>query len=132
MSVGLLLHHIETFTGVVVLISNLKHQIDKAFFRRFRFVLEFPVPDVGLREQLWRLILPKEAPVDADVDIPTLASRWKMAGGSIKSAVMRAATRAAIREEGTDRIIRMADLLKAAEEEDEKESGSKAPTGMFN
>jgi SpoVK/Ycf46/Vps4 family AAA+-type ATPase len=36
MNVGLLLHHMETFNGVVMVITNMKQAIDEAFFRRFR------------------------------------------------------------------------------------------------
>ena len=40
LNVGLLLQYIENFSGICVVITNMKESIDEAFFRRFRFVLE--------------------------------------------------------------------------------------------
>ena len=33
-------------------------QIDGAFHRRFKFILEFPMPDAAARARLWRQVLP--------------------------------------------------------------------------
>jgi SpoVK/Ycf46/Vps4 family AAA+-type ATPase len=79
--VGILLHLIETFPGVVVVITNLKDRIDSAFLRRMKFVLEFPLPDEAQRQELWKLILPAEAPRSADVDFAQLARRCVLGGG---------------------------------------------------
>eukprot|EP00935_MAST-01C_sp_MAST-1C-sp1_P000007 g7.t1 len=126
-NVGVLLHQMETFGGLVIVISNLRERIDKAFFRRFKFVLEFGMPSAELRAKLWRLILPAEAPTSDDVDLKALARDYELAGGSIKSAVFRAASRAALRDDtdtaAAGRQIMMADLVKAAKEEAEKEAG---------
>lgn len=133
MNVGILLHHIETFPGVVVVITNMRERIDPAFFRRFKFVMEFPVPDAEHRKKLWRLLLPTEAPLAADVDLDVLANRYVMAGGNIKSVVFRAASRAALRKDAASRVITMADLTSASEEEMQKEIGSSsAHLSMYN
>ena len=47
----------------------------------------------------FQLIIPDEAPIAEDVDFDRLAHS-EMTGGNIKSAVFRAASRAALREEG--------------------------------
>lgn len=39
----------ERFSGVVILITNLRDVIDKAFFRRIKFELEFDIPAAPLR-----------------------------------------------------------------------------------
>ena len=75
MNIGVLLHHMETFSGVVVAITNRFQQIDSAFHRRFKFILEFPTPNAAARGRLWRLLVPKEAPLHADVDF----ARWRRA-----------------------------------------------------
>jgi SpoVK/Ycf46/Vps4 family AAA+-type ATPase len=121
MNVGVLLHHIETFPGVVVVITNLRERVDSAFFRRFKFALEFRVPNETLRARLWRLLIPEEAPLAEDVNMEELARRFPLTGGAIKSAVFRAASRIALRVNVEERVIRMADLLRAGEEELEKE-----------
>ena len=47
--VGVLLHHLETHIGIVVLITNKPDAIDTAFQRRIRFSMSFPMPDAALR-----------------------------------------------------------------------------------
>jgi SpoVK/Ycf46/Vps4 family AAA+-type ATPase len=134
MNVGILLHHIETFSGVVVVITNLKDRIDNAFFRRFKFVLEFPLPSAEERLRLWRLLIPKEAPLSANVDLNYLANQYDgFTGGNIKTAVFRAASRAALRAKLDQRVITMEDLKKAAEEESGKDLSKKAgANSMFS
>lgn len=51
------------------------------------------------------MIIPEEAPLADDVDFEQLA-RFEMTGGNIKSAVFRAASRAALRGEGQLKQIR--------------------------
>ena len=53
--VGVLLYHIERFTGIIVLTTNLIDNIDKAFFRRLKFVLAFEVPNSKLRKRIWKV-----------------------------------------------------------------------------
>jgi SpoVK/Ycf46/Vps4 family AAA+-type ATPase len=117
MNVGLLLQYIENHPGVVIVITNMKNAIDNAFFRRFRFVLDFEMPDVSQREDLWKTLLPPECPLDSDVSLRELASRYAMCGGDIKNSIMRAATRAALRSDEEDRKVTMSDLTSACEAE---------------
>ena len=53
--VGVLLYHIERFPGIVILTTNLIDNIDKAFFRRLKFVLLFDIPPRALRIKLWKV-----------------------------------------------------------------------------
>ena len=55
--VGVLLYHIERFPGIVILTTNLIDNIDKAFFRRLKFVLLFDTPPRALRAKLWKVII---------------------------------------------------------------------------
>ncbi|RYZ45394.1 MAG: AAA family ATPase [Sphingobacteriales bacterium] len=48
-----LLQAIEDYTGIVLLASNRKANIDTGFTRRLRYVLDFPKPDSQQRLQLW-------------------------------------------------------------------------------
>ena len=54
--VGVLLYHIERFPGIVILTTNLIDNIDKAFFRRLKFVLLFDAPPRSLRVKLWKVM----------------------------------------------------------------------------
>uniref|UniRef100_A0A0G4HU76 AAA+ ATPase domain-containing protein n=1 Tax=Chromera velia CCMP2878 TaxID=1169474 RepID=A0A0G4HU76_9ALVE len=130
LNVGLLLHHIETFAGVTIVVTNFVQAIDSAFLRRFKFVLEFPQPDAQLRGRLWRLLLPAETPTAPDVNFEDLGRRFDFSGGSIKSAIFRAAARAALRKEPSERLIKMADLTAAAEEEVKKDHGKRNEAAM--
>jgi len=115
--ISLLLYHIEKFTGVVILITNMVKNIDRAFFRRLRFVLEFPVPTLSLREALWKQLIPLETPKD-DIDYKSL-SAYEFTGGNIQSCIYRAATRCSLRV--NNRKIMTQDLIEAAEEEMKKD-----------
>ena len=52
----------------------------------------------------FQLIIPEEVPLADDVDFEILA-RFDMTGGNIKSAVFRAASRAALKGEGEQRVL---------------------------
>jgi len=60
LDVSLLLYHIDRFRGLVMRTTNVIENVDDggrwddAFLRRFRFILEFAVPDRGARRLLWR------------------------------------------------------------------------------
>ena len=86
-----LLQRVEEYSGIAILSSNFKQNIDEAFTRRFHFVIEFPFPDRGSREEIWQRAFPSEAPLADDVDFSFLADRFKFTGGNIKNSVLRAA-----------------------------------------
>ena len=47
-----LLQRMEEHSGVVILASNMKHNMDEAFVRRMRFILQFPLPSEEDREKI--------------------------------------------------------------------------------
>lgn len=65
--------------------------------RRFKFWISFPKPGADDRGGIWRTLVPPQAPLAADVDFKLLGQRYELTGGEIKSAVFRAAMRAAAR-----------------------------------
>jgi SpoVK/Ycf46/Vps4 family AAA+-type ATPase len=93
--VAYLLQRIEAYSGLVILTTNFRQNIDQAFLRRFRFVVEFPSPDAEGREQIWRKCLPSATPVSEDVDFGFLARRVEVTGGNIRQITVRAAFAAA-------------------------------------
>jgi SpoVK/Ycf46/Vps4 family AAA+-type ATPase len=111
-----LLQRMEEFEGLVILATNLRKNIDEAFFRRMHFAVEFPAPDEALRFQIWRQHFPEAAPLGSDVDFDFLANRFNLTGGHIKNIVVNAAFLAA---DASDRI-RMEHLLRAAKREYDK------------
>jgi SpoVK/Ycf46/Vps4 family AAA+-type ATPase len=95
-----LLQRLERYEGVAVLTTNLRGQLDKAFTRRFEFIVEFPEPDAQVRLALWRLHLPAQAPLASDVDLAELAEWYAISGAQIKNATLGAAFLAAAESQG--------------------------------
>lgn len=92
---ALLLQEMEAYDGVCVLATNYKHNIDPAFFRRMKYIVEFQFPNPDTREMLWSTTIPKDTPLGEDVDIRFLAERFEFAGGNIKNCILNAAFLAA-------------------------------------
>jgi AAA+ superfamily predicted ATPase len=108
-----LLQRMEAYDGIVVLATNLRENMDDAFTRRIRFVVDFPFPDQASRRRIWETHFPIEAPVGADVDLDYLARELKVAGGSIRNIVVNAAFLAA----ANGRVIDMGHLRHATRRE---------------
>ena len=94
LEVSFLLQRLEQSDSLVILASNLKENIDRAFTRRFHYIVEFPRPRVEERRRIWRLGFPPEAPLAADVDLDALAE-VDMTGAAIVGAARTAALLAA-------------------------------------
>ena len=92
---ALLLQEVEAYDGVSVLATNYKHNIDPAFFRRMKYIVEFQFPDPDTREMLWTTTIPKDTPLAEDVDIRFLAEKFEFVGGNIKNCILNAAFLAA-------------------------------------
>ena len=89
-----LLQRVETFEGLLVLTTNLRHNIDAAFLRRMDFVIDVPLPDEAARRELWRLHLPAGHVAD-EVDLDAVARMYPVPGGWIRNAALTAAFAAA-------------------------------------
>src|SRR3954467_2798620 len=111
--VAYLLQKMEGYPGAVILATNFKRNIDDAFIRRLDFVVDFPFPEAEDRQKIWRLVLPDEAPVHADVDIAFLATQFKLSGGAIRNCSLAGAFQAA----DEDGVISMRHLVRAVAQE---------------
>jgi ATP-dependent 26S proteasome regulatory subunit len=114
--IGYLLQRMEEYEGIALLATNLRQNVDEAFIRRLRFIVEFPFPDEEHRRRIWEVTFPREAPLGDDVELGVLARELKLAGGNIKNIALAAAFGAA--SEG--RVIGMSHLLQAARREYQK------------
>ena len=94
LEVGFLLQRLEQSDALVILASNLKENLDKAFTRRFHYIIHFPRPETAERERIWRLAFPPGTPVARDVDFSALAY-LDMTGAAIVGAARSAALLAA-------------------------------------
>ncbi|HEY7544943.1 MAG TPA: ATP-binding protein, partial [Blastocatellia bacterium] len=93
--VGYLLQKMEEYEGIAILATNLRENLDEAFVRRMRFIVEFPFPNQEYRQKIWEVIFPAEAPLGEDVDVERLARDIKLAGGNIRNIALAAAFYAA-------------------------------------
>jgi len=91
---------LEELKGVLVLAAtNRKDLIDSAILRpgRFDFDLEFPLPDVKARTEIFK-VHTRGKPLASDVDPGALAQETEGIAGSDIEAICREASMAAIRE----------------------------------
>jgi len=113
LEVAYLLQRIEAYRGLAILTTNLKENLDAAFLRRLRFIVDFPMPDAENRLAIWTRMFPEEAPVAEDVDVSLLARQLPLSGGNIEQSIVNAAFKAA--ENGG--VIRMSHLVAATRAE---------------
>lgn len=100
--VSYLLQRIEVFNGIVILASNLKENMDKAFTRRFESVIYFPLPGPKERELLWKKGFSPKAELSEEVDLKKLAREYEISGGTIMNIIRFASLQAL--EKGNNNI----------------------------
>jgi SpoVK/Ycf46/Vps4 family AAA+-type ATPase len=122
--ISYLLQKMEAYEGIVILATNLRENMDEAFTRRIRFVVEFPFPDEANRRHIWQSHFPSEAPTSPQIDYEFLAREFQVAGGSIRNIVLNAAFLAASASEadsdrgsGQAETIGMPEILHGARRE---------------
>ncbi|MCG2783883.1 MAG: ATP-binding protein [Anaerolineae bacterium] len=93
--VGYLLQRMESYSGVSILATNLRANLDDAFTRRLQFIINFPFPDEQYRLKIWQVLMPPNMPRAEDLDLHLMANRFKLAGGSIRNILVSAAFLAA-------------------------------------
>jgi SpoVK/Ycf46/Vps4 family AAA+-type ATPase len=114
--IGYLLQKMEEYTGIAILATNLRNNMDEAFLRRVKFSVEFPFPDEPYRFRIWQAHFPVEAPASDDIDFAFLARQFKLAGGNIRNIVLNASFMAA----ADTQCIHMQHLILAARREYQK------------
>jgi hypothetical protein len=93
--VAYLLQRIEAFEGLAMLTTNMRQNLDPAFLRRLRFIVDFPRPDADAREKIWRLSVPAGCHSLDDAAFRLLGRRLELTGGHIRQIALRAAFLAA-------------------------------------
>jgi SpoVK/Ycf46/Vps4 family AAA+-type ATPase len=94
---GHLLQLIEGHDGLVMLSTNRRANIDSAFLRRMRFIVEFPLPGIEQRAILWdKLLAPLGVAKKARQEmVSSLAAAHELSPAQIKGAALSAAYLAA-------------------------------------
>lgn len=90
-----LLQRMEQFDGVAILATNRKGDLDKAFVRRLRFIVDFVPPGPAERHALWRRCLLAHSPGGEDllgpIDWDLLVDKLNMTGADITATALGAA-----------------------------------------
>jgi SpoVK/Ycf46/Vps4 family AAA+-type ATPase len=89
--VAYLLQRMEAYEGLAILTTNMRQNLDPAFLRRLRFIVDFPRPDAEARETIWRQCLPALSHTLDDRAFRQLARRIDLTGGHIRQITLRAA-----------------------------------------
>jgi hypothetical protein len=117
--VSFLLQRIESFSGLIILASNLAGNVDEAFARRFEQLVHFPMPRQNERHLLWKKGLPRVASLEPSVDLNQIAARHEMSGGMIMNVIRFASMQAIARGE---RTLRQRDFAEGIRREFAKEN----------
>lgn len=111
--VSYLLQRVESYNGMVILATNFRKNIDEAFMRRMRFIIDFPLPGESEREEIWKKILSGGSVPMEEIEFRLLAQRFKLSGAGIRNAALYAAFKAA----DSGGKISMAHILEGVKEE---------------
>ena len=95
LEIDYLLQRLERFQGVAVLATNRKSDLDSAFLRRIRFVIDFLHPGPAERRKLWMNAIPEKSPSGAHlrdgIDWDLLSEKVSLTGAEIKLAALNSA-----------------------------------------
>ncbi len=105
--ISFLLQRIEEFNGVTILASNFKGNIDDAFLRRFQSAIHFPMPKAPERLRIWQNAFWSQAELEEKIDLPRIADRHELSGGTIMNVVRYSSLKALSRQET---LIRLEDI----------------------
>lgn len=116
--VSYLLQRIESHSGLVILASNMKNNIDIAFTRRFNAIIEFEIPSAQERLTLWKKNIPSNVQLDDQIKLEELASKYEVNGANIVNIIHYACLKTI---ESKSNTINYSDLLKGIQKEYVKE-----------
>lgn len=119
--VSYLLQRVEDYSGLLILASNFKNNLDDAFIRRFHEVVHFPLPDAMERKLLWEKSMPSNLAIHESVNLGTIAGSYELTGASILSVVQYASLRSYAQKKTE---IHYTDLLEGIRREFMKEEKS--------
>ncbi|MBD2251991.1 AAA family ATPase [Nostoc parmelioides] len=112
--IGYLLQQMESYEGLAILTTNMRSNLDTAFSRRLRAIVDFPIPSNQHRRQIWQQIWPATLPKQIDEDaLDLLAAELDIPGAHIRNIALAAAFLAAAEESP----VTMLHILRSAEQE---------------
>ncbi|GIU46485.1 ATP-binding protein [Shewanella algidipiscicola] len=88
-----LLMELERFDGIVIFATNFAKNYDSAFVSRIRYHIEFKLPDIEGRKQLWQRMLVPGVPLDEERDM--IIERCAVASDGLSGREIRTVLRTA-------------------------------------
>ncbi|SPF40922.1 ATPase, AAA family [Syntrophobacter sp. SbD1] len=117
MEISYLLERMERFRGLAILATNRRKDLDEAFLRRLRYVIEFPLPAEEERLAIWKKCIPPQVSTE-DIAFPFLAREFALSGGNIRSIVLNACLQSASIHQQP--VLSMDTVMSAVDREYEK------------
>jgi AAA+ superfamily predicted ATPase len=117
--VSYLLQRFETYSGVAILATNYKENMDRAFLRRLHSIINFKPPEPDERLTLWQTYLPEGFTFAEDINLSDIAKSVKINGSGIYNVMRRSVMKSVLR---SDSKILGNDLLEAVKIELSKEN----------
>lgn len=121
-----LLQRIESYDGIIIVATNLRTNIDRAFARRFQSMVRFQFPDHSIQYQLWMDNLPKKCPLAPGIDLMSIVQKHPLSPASIINVIFRVSVLAL--QKGAS-AISAEDLMMCIKDEQVKYLGN-SPMGM--
>ena len=100
--------------------SNMRSNIEEAFFRRFQSIIHFPFPVAEERLRIWQQALPHDIQLDQEVSLAHLAKKYRLTGAAIVNVLHFSSLKAKINNPEAP-ILREADILAGIQQEMSKE-----------
>jgi len=121
LEISYLLDRMERFKGLAILATNRKKDIDEAFLRRLRYIMDFPLPGVEERMKIWRQVIPKAIRDNSKINFDFLGKQFPLAGGHIRSIIFNACLQCANGSNGhSENLLTMEHIIIAVKREYDK------------
>ncbi|MCF6340226.1 MAG: ATP-binding protein [Sulfurimonas sp.] len=125
---NIFLEQIENFRGMLIATTNLLENIDKAFSRRFNYKIEFKKPNKEQRIELWKKMLPADAPYEKNFDVETLCNH-SLTGGQINLIIKNTAYKVAVKDKP---LFKIKDFEQEIKREKDANFDSEKSMGFLN
>ncbi|TRX58285.1 ATP-binding protein [Fulvivirga sp. M361] len=116
--VSYLLQRVEDYPGLIVLASNLKSNMDKAFLRRFQSIIYFPMPGPEERYELWQKAFADVLQLESTINLRKISKDYELSGAAIGN-ILRYCTLMALKRSSPE--VKEQDLLNGIRREMSKE-----------
>lgn len=84
-----LLQRIENYDGIIIVATNLRNNIDRAFARRFQTMVRFQFPDHNIQYKLWMDNLPGKCPLAPGIDLMSIIQKYPLSPAAIINVIFR-------------------------------------------